>query len=195
MAVSSAEVLRAGLGLKLEHVRRATRSYFRDRTNEATGKAVSYAIGAGLFAGAGIFMLAALIVGVAALFRWAELNYGEFPAFGAAGGALVLLALVCSASATIALKRKSPRVLPLASRLRVAVASPHLPEGVVGRAAKETASAAGSRITRKMNPATTGMVLGVLALSGFAIARRLTRHPADLRLSTPAEKRGPHSRY
>ena len=38
MLAPSGELLRAGLALKLNHVKRATQSYLRDRTNHATGK-------------------------------------------------------------------------------------------------------------------------------------------------------------
>ncbi len=62
-------LLRTGLALKLNQVKRASASYVRDRTNQATGTATSYAIAGGLFAAAGIFGIAALLVGAAALFR------------------------------------------------------------------------------------------------------------------------------
>jgi len=55
--------LRAGLALKLSRIKLATRSYLRDRTNQATGTATSYVIGAGLFAAAGVFLIAACLVG------------------------------------------------------------------------------------------------------------------------------------
>ena len=58
----------------------------RDRTGQATSAATSYAVAAGLFAAAGIFLVAALFVGAAALFRWIEINHGQFWAFGAVGG-------------------------------------------------------------------------------------------------------------
>ena len=75
----------AGLGLKLNHIKRATRSYLRDRTNQATSSVTSYVVAAGLFAAAGIFLIAACLVGITALFRWIEINYGLFQAFGAIG--------------------------------------------------------------------------------------------------------------
>ena len=37
----------------------------------------SYAIAVGLFAAAGMFLIAACLVGTAALFRWIEINYGH----------------------------------------------------------------------------------------------------------------------
>jgi hypothetical protein len=63
MLAPSSGLLQAGIGLKLNQVKLATRSYLRDRTNQATGAVTSYAIAAGLFAAAGIFLIAALLVG------------------------------------------------------------------------------------------------------------------------------------
>jgi hypothetical protein len=63
MPVSSVELLRSGLGLKLAHVRQATSSYFRDRAEQATRRATSYAIAAGLFAVAGVFAVGTLMIG------------------------------------------------------------------------------------------------------------------------------------
>ena len=63
MLAPSSGLLRAGIGLKLSQIKLATRSYLRDRTNQATGTMTSYAIAAGLFAAAGIFLIAACLVG------------------------------------------------------------------------------------------------------------------------------------
>ena len=57
----SSGLLRAGVELKLNQIKLAMRSYLRDRTNQATGTVTSYAIAAGLFAAAGIFLVAALL--------------------------------------------------------------------------------------------------------------------------------------
>src|SRR5665811_585651 len=83
-------LLRAGLALKLGQIKLATRSYLRDRTNQATDTVASYAVAAGLFAAAGIFLIAACLVGITTLFRWIEMNYGLFQAFGAVGGLLLI---------------------------------------------------------------------------------------------------------
>jgi hypothetical protein len=121
MLAPSSDLLRAGLGLKLNQVKRATQSYLRDRTNHATGTAASYAVAAGLFGAAGIFLIAAIFVGLMALFRWVEIKYGMFWAFGAVGGLMLGIAMVCAAAAASRLNRK-PRHFPtLSSRLRVAV--------------------------------------------------------------------------
>jgi hypothetical protein len=117
----SSEVLRAGLALKVNQIKRASRSWLRDRTNQATGTFTSYAIAAGLYAAAGIFVLAACLVGAGALFRWVEFNYGLFWAFGATGGLLLIFAGICAAIAAAKLNRPAPHFPTLTSRLRVAV--------------------------------------------------------------------------
>jgi hypothetical protein len=114
-------LLRAGLALKLAQIKLATRSYVRDRAVQATDTAASYALAAGLFAAAGVFLIAACLVGIAALFRWIEIRYGLFWAFGAVGGLLLIIAAVCAAVAASKLKPRRPHVPTLTSRLRVAI--------------------------------------------------------------------------
>ena len=140
MLALSSGLVRTGLALKLNQVKRATRSYLRDRTNQATGTATAYAVAAGLFAAAGIFLIAALLVGATALFRWIEIKYGLFQAFGVTGGLLVLIAAICAGVAARRLKRPPPKFPSLASRLRVAInANPIKPARV--EAATNTATA------------------------------------------------------
>ena len=125
MLAPSGELLRAGLGLKVNQVKRAARSYLRDRAHQATNTATSYAVAAGLFATSAIFLIAACLVGITALFRWIEIEYGLFQAFGAVGALLLALAAICAGLAAIRLKRPEPRFPSLTSRLRVAItASP-----------------------------------------------------------------------
>ena len=136
----SSGLLRAGLALKLSQIKLATRSYLRDRTTQATGTVASYAVAAGLFAAAGIFCVAACLVGIAALFRWIEINYGLFQAFGAIAALLLAIAAVCAALAARRLKRPPPHFPTLASRLRVAIkANPVRPDQI--DAARDTAAA------------------------------------------------------
>ena len=140
MLALSSGLLRTGLALKLNQIKRATSSYLRDRTNQATGTAASYAAAAGMFAAAGIFLIAALLVGAAALFRWIEIKYGLFSAFGATGGLLVVIAAICAGLAAAKLNRPSPQFPSLASRLRVAInANPIKPAQV--ESARNTAAA------------------------------------------------------
>ena len=139
MLAPSGSLLRAGIGLKLSQIKLATRSYLRDRTNQASGTMTSYAIAAGLFAAAGIFLIAACLVGAMALFRWIEIHYGQFWAFGAIGALLVTIAAICAGVAAAKLKQPSPHFPSLTSRLRVAIkANPLQPDQI--EAARDTAA-------------------------------------------------------
>jgi hypothetical protein len=121
MAGLSGGLLQAGLALKINQVKRAASSYARDRAEQGQGIVVSYAVAAGLYAAAGIFLIAAALVGVTALFRWIEIKYGLFWAFGAVGGLLLLIAIVCAGLAASKLKRPAKQFPSLSSRLRVAI--------------------------------------------------------------------------
>jgi hypothetical protein len=140
MPALSSSLLRAGVGLKLNQVKLATRSYLRDRTNQAAGSLTSYAVAAGLFAAAGIFLIAACFVGAIALFRWIEIHYGMFWAFGAVGALLTAIAAICAGIASAKLNRPSPNFPSLTSRLRVAIkANPLQPNQI--EAARDSAAA------------------------------------------------------
>lgn len=86
MLAPSGELLRAGVALKLNHLKRAAQSYARDRSNQATGRMTSYGAAAGLLAVAGLFVVAAFFVGLIALYRWIAIHYGQF--WGSAPSAL-----------------------------------------------------------------------------------------------------------
>jgi hypothetical protein len=139
MLAPSSDLLRAGIGLKLSQIKLATRSYLRDRTNQATGTMASYAIAAGLFAAAGIFLIAACLVGTMALFRWIAINYGQFWAFGAIGALLVAIAAICAGLAAAKLRQSPPHFPSLTSRLRVAIKSNPLASNQI-EAARDTAA-------------------------------------------------------
>ncbi len=139
MLAPTGSLLRAGIGLKLSQIKIATRSYLRDRTNQATGTMTSYAVAAGLFAAAGVFMIAACFVGTIALYRWIAIHYGQFWASGAIGGLLVAMAAMCAGIAAARLNRPPPNFPSLTSRLRVAIKSnPLQPDQ--SEAARDTAA-------------------------------------------------------
>jgi hypothetical protein len=139
MLAPSSDLLRAGVGLKLNQIKLATRSYLRDRTNQASGTIISYAVAAGLLAVAGIFLIAACLVGATALFRWIEIHYGQFWAFGAIGALLLAIAAICAGLAAARLRQPSPHFPSLTSRLRVAIkANPLQPDQL--EAARNTAA-------------------------------------------------------
>ena len=187
MLAPSGDLLRVGFGLKLNQVKRATHSYLRDRTNQATGTVTAYAIAAGLFAAAGIFLIAATLVGATALFRWVEIHYGMFWAFGAVGGLLVVIAAICAGLAAAKLKAPAAHFPSLTSRLRVAIkANPlrsapvdaeNTAAAVLSASAKPTAG--GDRAPWKSSPrpavsnrnVQTGLTIAAVLL-GWAAARR-----------------------
>lgn len=180
MLVPSSDLVRAGLGLKLNQIKLATRSYLRDRTNQATGRAASYAVAAGLFAAAGIFLIAACLVGLTALFRWVEINYGLFYAFAVVGGLLLLIAITCAGFAMTKLKQR-PRQFPsLTSRLRVAVLGTVTDPAKIEAALAPSASRTGPNRSRPMTrrgaawnnrDVRAGLILAATLL-GWAAARR-----------------------
>jgi len=139
MLAPANSLLRAGIGLKLSQIKLATRSYLRDRTRQATGTMASYAIAAGLFAAAAIFLIAACFVGTVALYRWIAIHYGQFWGFGAIGVLLVAVAAICAGLAAARLKQPPPHFPTLTSRLRVAIKSNPLQPDQID-AARDTAA-------------------------------------------------------
>ncbi|MGW1425359.1 phage holin family protein [Bradyrhizobium manausense] len=192
MLAPSGELLRAGMALKLNHLKRAAQSYLRDRTNQATGRATSYAVAAGLFAVAGLFLIAAFFVGLIALYRWVAITYGQFWGFGAVAAVLLVLAAACAGVAIAQMKSRTKPVVPLASRMRVAIATPRIPRGTVKQAVKEVATtiplvplAPGEQghrgdalSARASRPVQLGLMLAAIGLLGFTAARR-RRHGLD----------------
>jgi hypothetical protein len=183
MLAPSGELLRAGMALKLNHVKRATQSYLRDRTNQATGHVTSYAVAAGLFAAAGLLVIATIFVGLIALYRWVAIAYGQFWGFGAVAAVLLVLAAACHGVAMAQMNRRTRPIVPLASRMRVAIATPRIPRGTVKQAVKEVATAiplapgergrGGSTSSARTNrPVQLGLMLAAVGLLGFTAARR-----------------------
>ena len=200
MSALSSGLLRAGLELKLNHMKRATRSYVRDRTDQATGTLAGYAIAAGLFAACGIFLIAATLVGFDALFRWIEIKYGLVWAFGATGLLLLVIAGICAGLAMSRLRRPTPHFPSLTSRLRVAIkgnpfkvgalkAKPIKPDRL--DVASDTATeilrapaapsaqpfrpAAAVRPARSNREVQAGLMLAAATLLGWAAGRRVIR--------------------
>lgn len=186
MLAPSGELLRAGMALKINHLKRAARSYLRDRTNQATGRATSYAVAAGLFALAGLFLIATLFVGLMALYRWVAITHGQFWGFGAVAAVLLVLAVSCAGVALAQMKRRDKPIVPLASRMRVAIATPRIPRGTVKQAVKEVATTiplvplapgergrGGNTVSARTNrPVQLGLMLAAVGLLGFTAARR-----------------------
>jgi hypothetical protein len=64
-------------------------------SEHASFKARNLALIAGLFLCASIFVLFALIVGLIALYHWAELRYGPYTGLGLVAGTLLIVAALC----------------------------------------------------------------------------------------------------
>jgi hypothetical protein len=111
---------------------------------------------------------------------------------------LLVLAAICAGVAMAQMKRKSRPIVPLASRLRVAIVSPRIPRGTVKQAVKEVATAiplvprapgergqeqdlgGKPRPARANRPITLGVMIAAVGLLGFAAARRgRSRHGRD----------------
>lgn len=194
MLAPSGELLRAGMALKLNHLKRAAQSYVRDRTSQTTGRLTSYAVAAGLFAVAGLFLIAAFFVGLTALYRWVAITYGQFWGLGAVAAVLLVLAGACAGVAMAQMNRRTKPIVPLASRMRVAIATPRIPRGTVKQAVKEVATTIplvplapgerghGSNISpiRANRPVQLGLMLAAIGVLGFTAARRRRqRHGLD----------------
>lgn len=186
MLAPSGELLRAGMALKLNHLKRAARSYLRDRTSQTTGRLTSYAVAAGLFAVAALFLIATFFVGLIALYRWVAITYGQFWGLGAVAVVLLVLAAVCAGGAMAQMNRRTRPIVPLASRMRVAIATPRIPRGTVKQAMKEVATTiplvplapgerghGGRTVSARTNRSVQlGLMLAAIGLLGFTAARR-----------------------
>jgi hypothetical protein len=81
-------------------------------SEHASFKARNLALIAGLFLCASIFLLLALIVGLVALYHWAELHYGPNTGLGLVAGTLLILAALCVGVA-LSYTNSRPDELPL----------------------------------------------------------------------------------
>lgn len=148
----------------------------RDRAHQATSTITGYAIAAGLFAAAGLLLAAAILVGAAALFRWIEVKYGLFPAFGAIGALLLAVAAVCAILAVRFLRRPPPQFPSLTSRLRVAIGANPIRSGARDDSASATLLATTASVRRfdsgpNGQQISAGLIL-IATLLGWAAARR-----------------------
>jgi len=136
----------AGLDVnaKIAEVRADLAWRFGQASQQATGKARAVALAAGLLLGAGMLLLLALVVGVAALYKWGELHYGVFAGFAIAGGALIALAVILGLVALALIKesKRGPGVWDaLAAPSRSPVLADPAPPATPVRAAASVAAA------------------------------------------------------
>jgi hypothetical protein len=162
---------RGALGLKLDRAKHAGQSYIEDRVEQAEAAAMSYVIAAGLYAAATVFLIAALLVGAAALFRWIEIRFGLVDAFGAMGGLFIVITVLCALFAAYRIKHTAKHVVPLASRLRIAIGAPSSSDDALPATAISTFQSADAG--RQGDPIVTGLFIAS-SLLGWALVRRRT---------------------
>jgi hypothetical protein len=134
-----------------------------------TGRiALRYIIAVVFLLAAGAGVIAAIGVGLAALFRWIDIHYGTTFAYGGIAGLLIVLALVSALAGLILLRQPLPS-LPsprkqiktagrtVASEAMLAVSAPH-------------------KALLKADPATEIMIgLAAACLAGWLVTSRLGR--------------------
>jgi hypothetical protein len=141
---------------------------------------------AGLFLGAAILALMALIVGLIALYKWGELHHGVFVGLALDAGVLIVIALVLVLAA-VWIARQSGKTTTLPTDIAEApvggarvAQQPAGPQAhpVMDIQAQETINEAVSRVTKLMrngDRATVLSMLGAAALFGWLIGRAVTR--------------------
>jgi hypothetical protein len=140
---------------------------------------------AGLFLGAAILGVMALIVALIALYKWGELHHGIFVGLALDAGVLIILALVLVLAAVwIARQGGKTTTLPADAEAAVGGArAAQQPPGLKAHLmtdiqAQETINEAVSRVTELMrngDRATLLSMLGAAALFGWLIGRAVTR--------------------
>jgi hypothetical protein len=156
------------LNRKIDRAKHAAGSYLQDQVEETRELVVSYTVAYALYATAAIFLIAAMLVGAIAGFRWIEINYGLFKAFSALGAILGSLMVLLAALAIYRLKRPGKRIMPLASRLRVAISSSPSRDEIAPAA---TIASLPARSSGALGGSVSALVLAS-SLFGWALLRR-----------------------
>lgn len=157
-------LIRTALAIKASNIQHAGQAYVRDQASRGKSAVSSYVVGACFLLGAAVFAIIAISIGAAALFRFIEMRYGLFEAFGAAGGAMVVVALISMAIGVSKMNPKSNRIIPLASRVRVAAHSHPITK-------ENVKDAAVSLVDENHRSSTLGLALAGTVL-GYLILRR-----------------------
>ena len=97
-----------GLDQKLEALKHDLQARADSALDHLKSMVVQIAVAAGLVVGAGVFGLLALLVGLVALYVWAEAKWGPFVALAMIGGGLALLAVIFLISGLVAARAKAP---------------------------------------------------------------------------------------
>jgi len=162
---NSIGLIRTALALKAANLQRAGESYVRDQASRGKSVISSYVMGACFLLGAAIFLIIAILIGAAALFRFLEMRYGLFEAFGATGGAMIIVALISLGIGLSKMNSPSKRVIPLASRVRVAAHSHPITR-------ENVKDAAVSLVDENHRTSTLGIALAGTLMSYLILRRR-----------------------
>jgi hypothetical protein len=146
------------------------RSYGGELRGWIGGLALQYATAIVLLVSAGASVLAAVGVGIAALFHWLELNYGANDAYAIVTGLLLLLGLTSALAGYLMLRRALPPVPRPASHAKA-----------LGRSVAADAMLAVSvphKALVKADPVTEVMIgLAAACLVGWLASSRMSRAP------------------
>lgn len=140
-------LLRAGFAFKATQLRQAASHYVEDRTDHAKSLATGYAVAAGLFAVAGVFLTGACAIGMIALYLWLEPQYGVFASLGICAGILLVLMVICLIAAMVRMNSRPPAFPSLGDRLGSAVkGNPFAPaiQATKAKTSKTVAAVAGT---------------------------------------------------
>ncbi|WP_398471589.1 phage holin family protein [Tardiphaga sp.] len=163
------------LNRKIDRAKHATGSFLHDQVEQTQALAVSFAVAIALYAAAAVFLIAAMLVGATAGFRWIEINYGLFEAFGALGAILGSFMVLFIALAIYRLKRPAKRIVPLASRLRVAISSSPSRDEIAPAA---TVASLPTRSSEARGGSAVSALVIAASLFGWALVRRNSRRSA-----------------
>ncbi len=141
-------------------------SYGRELRGWAGGITLRYGIAVALLLSAGAGIIAAIGVGIAALFHWLEIAHGAYAAYGIVIGLLLFLAVASALTAIVLLKQGLP---PLPR--------PHRHAAAAGRSVAAGAGLAASaphKSLMKADPVTEVMIgLAAACLVGWLVSSRV----------------------
>lgn len=182
-------LMKTGLALKLSQVKLAASSYVEDRKDHGKDVVKAYAVGAGYYAAAGAFFVAACLVGVGALFHYVELAYGSYTAFAVAGGTLILLTVISAAVAAVKMKPPVANYPGLMDRLKVAITGKRTKSSLLSADAIKASAAATKPVSKRATESRPAPASRNPVDAARATATDVLRAPASLK--SPASQGTP----
>lgn len=152
-------------------LKRSVQSYGGELRGWIGSLTVRYAIAVVLLLSAGASIIAAIGVGIAALFHWVEVHHGANEAYAIVAGLLVFLGVVCALIAWMQLKRALPPI-PRPGRQAKAVGRSVAADAILTSSLPRKALA-------KADPVTEVMIgLAAACLMGWLVSWRMGRSRA-----------------